>query len=152
MVSRGSEASADCAAGHRFPAGGESLTEARRGNEHCPNLTLLPMILPSMILLLFSSAGGQSHIFTYAALFRKLYIQPNPLGQETAHSRLKLGSARRSNPTLHSRGFALFAGKISRSRTKISTFQPSVWTTSCEVKTPIRHEIQSKTKWLYLHP
>jgi hypothetical protein len=44
-------------------------------------------------------AGGQSHIFTYAALFRKLYIQPNPLGQETAHSRLNLGSARRSNPT-----------------------------------------------------
>jgi hypothetical protein len=97
--SRGSEASADFADRHRFPAGGESLTEARRGNEHCPNLTLLHMILPSMILLLFPSAGGQSHIFTYAALFRKLYIQPNPLGQETAHSRLNLGSARRSNPT-----------------------------------------------------
>jgi len=40
--SRGSEASADFADGQRFPAGGESLTESRRGNEHCPNLTPPP--------------------------------------------------------------------------------------------------------------
>ena len=33
---------------------------------------------------------------------------------ETAHPRLNLGSARRGDPTLYSRGFATFAGKISR--------------------------------------
>ncbi len=74
---------------------------AQRGNEHCPNLALLPMIL-----LFFSSAGGQSHIFTY---FRASAVVYPLLGswrlaggfglRETAHSRLNLGSARRSNPT-----------------------------------------------------
>jgi hypothetical protein len=71
------------------------------------------MILPSMILLLFSSAGGQSHIFTY---FRSSAVVYPLIGswrlavgfglRETAHSRLKLGSARRSNPT-HFFRFAL---------------------------------------------
>jgi hypothetical protein len=110
------EASADYANWHRFPAGGETLTEARRhreGNERWPGLTLLPMILPSMILLLFPSAGGQSHVFTY---FRSSAVVFPLIGswrlaggfglRETAHSRLNLGSARRSNPT-HFFRFAL---------------------------------------------
>jgi hypothetical protein len=33
VVNRGSEASADFADGHRFPASGESLTEPRRHGE-----------------------------------------------------------------------------------------------------------------------
>jgi hypothetical protein len=38
--------------------------EAQRGNEHCPNLTLLPMILPSMILL-FSLRLGVSPTYSH---------------------------------------------------------------------------------------
>jgi hypothetical protein len=58
----------------------------------------------------FLRAGGQSHIFTYqvpSAVVYPLIGSWRLAGgfglRETAHSRLKLGSARRSNPTLHSR-------------------------------------------------
>ena len=61
------------------------IAEIQEGAESAPSLARREEISRHLAGFLreFSSlaAWGQSHIITYAALFRKLYTLPNPLGQ-----------------------------------------------------------------------